>query len=99
MADILPAASVSQLIPFSQARRLGEDVIGDSPAFNWVIQQVERAAPTDSAVLVCGETGTGKELVGRAIHNFSARRQAAFVKLDCAAIPATLFESELFGHE
>jgi len=91
--------SVSQVVPASHVPRLGEDVIGDSPAFNWAVQQVERVAPTDSAVLICGETGTGKELVARAIHNLSSRRHAPFVKLDCAAIPATLLESELFGHE
>jgi len=91
--------SVPQLVPVSQARRLGEDLIGDSPAFNWVIQQVERVAPTDSAVLICGETGTGKELVARAIHKLSSRRYAPFIKLNCAAIPAALLESELFGHE
>jgi formate hydrogenlyase transcriptional activator len=79
--------------------RLGEHVIGNSPAFNWVIQQVERVAPTDSAVLITGETGTGKDLVARAIHNLSSRRHAPFVKLNCAAIPAALLESELFGHE
>ncbi len=90
---------VSQVVPISQARHLGPEMIGNSPALNWVIQKVERVAPTDSAVLVCGETGTGKELVAQAIHNLSSRRQAPFVKLDCATIPAALMESELFGHE
>ena len=99
MTDLSPVASVSQLIPLSPARRLGEDVIGDSPAFNWVIQQMERVAPTNSAVLIYGETGTGKELVARAIHNLSPRCQAPLVKLNCSAIPAALLESELFGHE
>ena len=90
---------VSNRISRRQAHPLGEDIIGDSPAFQWVTQQVEKVAPTDSAVLICGETDTGKELVARAIHNLSPRRQAPFVKLNCAAIPAALVESELFGHE
>jgi formate hydrogenlyase transcriptional activator len=79
--------------------RLGAEVIGDSPAFNWVVQQVQNVAPTDSAVLITGETGTGKELVARAIHSLSPRRDNAFIQLNCAAIPATLLENELFGHE
>ena len=99
MIETSPVEGVSRQVPVGQARRLGEHVIGNSPAFDWVVQQVERVAPTDSAVLICGETGTGKELVARAIHNLSSRRHAPFVKLDCAAIPATLLESELFGHE
>jgi len=99
MAHISAVASVPQLVPLSPARCLGENAIGDSPGFNRVIQEVERVAPTNSAVLICGETGTGKELVAKAIHNLSSRRHAPFVKLDCAAIPAALFESELFGHE
>ena len=99
MIEMSLVEGVSRQVPVGQARRLGEHVIGNSPAFDWVVQQVERVAPTDSAVLICGETGTGKELVARAIHNLSSRRHAPFVKLDCAAIPATLLESELFGHE
>jgi len=91
--------SVSQVVPASHVPRLGEDVIGDSPAFNWAVQQMERVAPTDSTVLISGETGTGKELVARAIHNLSSRRHAPFVILNCAAIPAALMESEFFGHE
>jgi formate hydrogenlyase transcriptional activator len=90
---------ISPLIPVSPARDLGTDMLGDSPAVNRVAQQVELVAPTDSSVLICGETGTGKELVARAIHNLSSRRHAPFVKLNCAAIPAALLESELFGHE
>jgi formate hydrogenlyase transcriptional activator len=75
------------------------EIIGESPALVRVLQEVETVAPTDSTVLICGETGTGKELVARAIHDRSARRSNAFVKLNCAAIPNGLLESELFGHE
>jgi formate hydrogenlyase transcriptional activator len=76
-----------------------EQIIGDSPALESVLEQVERVAPTDSTVLVQGETGTGKELIARAIHNLSARCGRSFVKLNCAAIPLDLLESDLFGHE
>jgi formate hydrogenlyase transcriptional activator len=76
-----------------------EDIVGKSAALRTLLQQVEVVAPTDSTVLICGETGTGKELIARAIHDLSSRRQSAFVKLNCAAIPAGLLESELFGHE
>ncbi len=76
-----------------------EQIIGDSPALESVLNQVERVAPTDSTVLIQGETGTGKELIARAIHNLSARCGRPFVKLNCAAIPFDLLESELFGHE
>jgi formate hydrogenlyase transcriptional activator len=76
-----------------------EQVIGNSPALELVLEQVERVASTDSTVLIQGETGTGKELIARAIHNISARYGRSFVKLNCAAIPLDLLESELFGHE
>jgi transcriptional regulator with GAF, ATPase, and Fis domain len=82
-----------------QDRRRFEQIIGRSPALEAVLEQVERVAPTDSTVLIQGETGTGKELVARAIHNLSSRCGRAFVKLNCAAIPLDLLESELFGHE
>jgi formate hydrogenlyase transcriptional activator len=76
-----------------------EQIIGSSPALESVLEQVERVAPTDSTVLIQGETGTGKELVARAVHNLSARCGRPFIKLNCAAIPFDLLESELFGHE
>src|SRR5271165_714668 len=76
-----------------------EDIVGKSAALRKVLEQVAIVAPTDSTVLLHGETGTGKELVARAIHNLSTRRQHAFVRLNCAAIPSGLLESELFGHE
>lgn len=76
-----------------------EDIIGRSAALRRVLEQVETAAPTDSAVLIEGETGTGKELIARAIHRLSRRAQATFVKVNCSAVPAGLIESEMFGHE
>ena len=76
-----------------------EEIIGQSSALKRALHEVETVAPTDSAVLVCGETGTGKELIARAIHELSRRRERTFVKLNCAAIPTGLLESELFGHE
>jgi formate hydrogenlyase transcriptional activator len=80
-------------------RRRFEQIIGNSPALEAVLEQVERVAPTGSTVLIEGETGTGKELIARAIHNLSSRCGRAFIKLNCAAIPLDLLESELFGHE
>ncbi|HZP22388.1 MAG TPA: sigma 54-interacting transcriptional regulator [Terriglobales bacterium] len=76
-----------------------EDIVGYSPALRAVLQQVETVAPTDSTVLIQGETGTGKELIARAIHDRSSRRGRTFIKINCAAIPMGLLESELFGHE
>ena len=74
-------------------------IVGNSPALEAALAEVERVAPTDSTVLILGETGTGKELIARAIHNISRRCGRPFVKLNCAAIPFDLLESELFGHE
>jgi len=76
-----------------------DQIIGNSPALEFVLSELERVAPTDSTVLVLGETGTGKELIAHAIHNLSARCGRPFVKLNCSAIPFDLLESELFGHE
>jgi formate hydrogenlyase transcriptional activator len=76
-----------------------EQIIGNSPALKHVLQMVETVAPSNSTVLLLGETGTGKELIARAIHEHSRRRDRTFVKLNCAAIPTGLLESELFGHE
>jgi transcriptional regulator with GAF, ATPase, and Fis domain len=76
-----------------------EQIIGKSLALEAVLEQVERVAPTDSTVLIQGETGTGKELIAHAIHNISSRCGRSFVRLNCAAIPLDLLESELFGHE
>jgi len=75
------------------------DLIGSSPKFRALLTEVERVAPVDSAVLIQGETGTGKEVIARAIHEASPRRNQRFVALNCAAIPSALLESELFGHE
>jgi len=90
---------VSNRMSDRQTHCLGEGVIGNSPVFQQVGRQVEQVAATDSTVLVLGETGTGKELIARAIHNASPRCGRPFIKLNCAAIPFDLLESELFGHE
>jgi len=82
-----------------QPDRRFERIIGNSAALESVLEQVEQVAPTDSTVLIEGETGTGKELVAHAIHNASQRVGRAFIKLNCAAIPLDLLESEVFGHE
>jgi formate hydrogenlyase transcriptional activator len=76
-----------------------EQIVGRSPALKQVLKLVETVAPSDSTVLLLGETGTGKELIARAIHEHSRRKERTFVKLNCAAIPTGLLESELFGHE
>jgi len=85
---------------FSPSSELNfEEIVGRSSALRSVLQEIETVAPTDSTVLIYGETGTGKELIARAIHNLSARGRSSFVKLNCAAIPTGLLESEMFGHE
>jgi len=75
------------------------EIVGRSYVLTKVVQQVKTVAPTDAAVLLLGETGTGKELFARAIHGLSSRRDQPLVRADCALIPAGLLESELFGHE
>jgi formate hydrogenlyase transcriptional activator len=82
-----------------QAERRFDRIIGNSAALECVLDQVEQVAPTDSTVLIEGETGTGKELIAHAVHNASRRCGRPFIKLNCAAIPLDLLESELFGHE
>jgi formate hydrogenlyase transcriptional activator len=76
-----------------------DGIVGSSPALRTVLDEVRIVAPTGSTVLIEGETGTGKELIARAIHMHSERRHRPFVKVNCAAIPTELLESELFGHE
>ncbi len=76
-----------------------EEIVGESAALNQVLKQARTVAPTNATVLILGETGTGKELMARAIHRMSSRRRTSFIKLNCAAIPAELLESELFGYE
>jgi formate hydrogenlyase transcriptional activator len=76
-----------------------EEIVGDSPALKRVLSQARTVAPSDATVLILGDTGTGKELIARAIHRMSSRKDRVFVKLNCAAIPTGLLESELFGHE
>ena len=76
-----------------------EEIVGNSPALRQVLNRVAKVAPTDSTVLITGDTGTGKELIARAIHNASKRSDRAFVSVNCAAIPQSLIASELFGHE
>jgi transcriptional regulator with GAF, ATPase, and Fis domain len=90
---------ISRTVDQASYERRFEQVIGNSPALEAVLEQVERVAPTGSTVLIQGETGTGKELIAHAIHNISSRCGRPFVRLNCAAIPLDLLESELFGHE
>ena len=92
-------ARVTKCGATDNVERAFERIIGNSAALEFVLDQVERAAPTNSTVLIEGETGTGKELIAYAIHNASQRCGRTFIKLNCAAIPLDLLESELFGHE
>ena len=95
----MAAVAALGLVDQDRSPRRFEQIIGNSVALEAVLKQVQQVAPTDSSVLIQGETGTGKELIARAIHNLSARCGRPFVKLNCAAIPFDLLESELFGHE
>ena len=92
-------SGTESLLRFDKVSLRFDEIVGRSPSLRHLLQQVEVVAPTDSTVLIYGETGSGKELIARAIHDLSARGHNAFVKLNCAAIPTGLLESELFGHE
>jgi formate hydrogenlyase transcriptional activator len=96
---LVAAVATFGLVDQDRSPRRFEQIIGNSAALEAVLKQVQQVAPTDSSVLIQGETGTGKELIARAIHNLSARCGRPFIKLNCAAIPFDLLESELFGHE
>src|SRR5215468_10544883 len=95
----LSGIEADQFQPQIGSKHIFEDIVGKSPALQKVLEHVAIVAPTDSTVLLHGETGTGKELVARAIHNLSSRRKHTLVRMNCAAIPSGLLESELFGHE
>jgi formate hydrogenlyase transcriptional activator len=90
---------VVSLADVSSREMAREDIVGRSAAVRSVLAELEMVAPTDATVLICGETGTGKELIANAVHHLSRRRASPFVKCNCAAIPTSLLESELFGHE
>src|SRR5262245_26724525 len=94
-----PAAATPDAAECGRSDSRFSEIIGTSAALRRVLQEVETVAPTDATVLLLGETGTGKEVIARAIHRLSRRNAQAFVKLNCAAIPTGLLESELFGHE
>lgn len=95
----MATAATTMLTPRREFPRTESELIGSSSAMRRALSEVRMVAPTDSAVLIQGETGTGKELIARAVHDQSSRRRAPFVTVNCAAIPAGLLESELFGHE
>ncbi len=97
-ADELQSQNIYLQEEFNAERSFGE-IVGGAPAMQSVFKSIEMVAPTDSTVLILGETGTGKELIARAIHNLSRRRQGVMVKVNCGALPVSLAESELFGHE
>jgi formate hydrogenlyase transcriptional activator len=95
----MAAVATAYCFEHEEKERRFEEIIGNSPALQHVLEQVELVAPTDASVLILGETGTGKELIARAIHSASTRYGRPFIKFNCAAIPLDLLESELFGHE
>jgi transcriptional regulator with GAF, ATPase, and Fis domain len=95
----LPASVATRLRPASRSGVDADWIVGESDALRYVMSRVGQVAATEATVLLCGETGTGKELLARAVHQRSMRRDRAFVVVNCAALPATLIESELFGHE
>jgi formate hydrogenlyase transcriptional activator len=99
IAELNAKLSEEKLYLEDEIREQYEEIVGRSAALNAVLKQTETIAPLDSTVLLTGETGTGKEVIARAIHNRSARRDRTFVKVNCASIPGGLLESELFGHE
>jgi formate hydrogenlyase transcriptional activator len=100
VSAIRPAREYAPVRSFDDSADISQsELIGSSASFRAVLKRVKVVAPTDSAVLIQGETGTGKELIAKAIHDQSSRRHEPFVKMNCAAIPAELLESELFGHE
>jgi formate hydrogenlyase transcriptional activator len=98
LRDQLEAENIALRSQLGQARGF-EEMTGDAPAFRAALSSAEQVAPTDATVVISGETGTGKELVARAIHNLSPRAHAPLITVNCAAIPSTLIQSELFGHE
>jgi formate hydrogenlyase transcriptional activator len=95
----MAAAATAYCFEREPKERRFDEIVGNSPALQNVLEQVELVAPTEASVLILGETGTGKELIARAIHNASTRYGRPFIKVNCAAIPLDLLESELFGHE
>jgi formate hydrogenlyase transcriptional activator len=95
----LSGLEAGQFEPQVSPEYIFEDIVGKSPALQKALEQVAIVAPTNATVLLYGETGTGKELIARAIHNLSSRRKRTLVRINCAAIPSGLLESELFGHE